>query len=126
MRWQPTERCCELHGFGDAKVVRGNQSQRMGGQRVQVKVVDRSHRRTGACRIDQDHRIGTIEEIDQPSARTIRYDDLNVRWWRRSQVTRCLQARGVVAKGAADADDADHRSTICSFRKCVAQEMHGS
>jgi hypothetical protein len=88
--------------------------------------MQKARRRPGSHGVDENGGVGAFQQFEKIRTRPIGDDYFAIRQRRLRENSRDLQPGGIIAEGAADADDPSQRRSISSLRKCVEQEMHGS
>lgn len=125
-----SQRPTEAQRFGESEAVRRHRGD---GARVLEKLVEAEgpygpRWRVLEDRVDEHRGLSGVEEIEHAHAGPAGKDDLGIA----SDGLRREQRSFIVASGPtpqrdhADGHPVSSRSTISSFRKCVAHEMHGS
>ncbi len=130
-RRQAAERAAQLDGLGQPETVRGSTGGDWQRNVARVEPVDLTGQSTRQHCIDEHDRLGALAEcLEQACGLPAPLDHVGCRQ-ELAQVARHDEAdRVVAAHGVSQADDAQaarrHARSTSSFRKCVAQEMHGS
>jgi hypothetical protein len=79
---------------------------------IEAEFMDRSGRRTGTRRIDENRGAGAVQQVHECGTWAVGRDHLAIRRRRFREHSCGFQPRGVIAEGTADSDDLNHCRSI--------------